>query len=50
MTNETDDIIFIDSVWAYNKTKNRFQFDCKIYENNGKWYWLQTNVLWNLKL
>lgn len=38
------DIDFIDSVWAYNKTLKRFQFDCKTYENKGKWYWLHNDM------
>lgn len=34
---------FINSVWVYNHTKRRFEFDCKTYEDNGSWYWLHNN-------
>lgn len=38
-----DDIEVINHVWAYNKTKNRFEFDNKTYEKDGKWYWLHND-------
>ncbi len=33
----------IDLVWNYNKTKQRFEFDNKTYEKDGKWYWITTD-------
>jgi hypothetical protein len=38
-----DDVDVINSVWAYNRTKKRFQFDCKTYEKDGIWYWIHSN-------
>lgn len=38
-----DDIEVINHIWAYNKTKKRFEYDNKLYEKDGEWFWLCNN-------